>query len=55
MTGGGSETPPYRVGYGRPPKDTRFKPGQSGIRADASAAPATSIVFWRAFCPSASR
>lgn len=35
MTDGGvSNTPPpeqdYKVGYGRPPKETRFKPGQSG-------------------------
>ena len=22
--------PGYEVGYGKPPKDTRFKPGQSG-------------------------
>jgi hypothetical protein len=25
-----SEEKPYSVGYGRPPKDTRFKPNQSG-------------------------
>ena len=25
-----SEDTPYKVGYGKPPKDTRFKPGTSG-------------------------
>lgn len=25
-----ARTPDYEVGYGRPPKDTRFQPGQSG-------------------------
>jgi hypothetical protein len=24
------DDPPYQVGYGRPPKSTQFKPGQSG-------------------------
>ena len=26
----GPDEPDYEVGYGRPPKATRFKPGQSG-------------------------
>jgi hypothetical protein len=26
----GDASPAYEVGYGKPPKDTRFKPGQSG-------------------------
>lgn len=25
-----ANVPPYEVGYGRPPKATQFKPGQSG-------------------------
>jgi hypothetical protein len=29
MTGNGEE-PPYGTGYGKPPVNTRFKPGQSG-------------------------
>jgi hypothetical protein len=30
LTNEGGKTVPYEVGYGRPPKDTQFKPGRSG-------------------------
>jgi hypothetical protein len=37
-----SEDRSYEVGYGKPPKHSRFKPGQSGTRRVASPAAETS-------------
>ena len=32
----GDEADDYAVGYGKPPKDTQFRPGQSGNAAVAA-------------------